>query len=142
MRLGIGFWVEGASPNRYLKDLGKVKVEDPTFQQAKSYACSAEFPGYMFYAVGSKIYVYSILGGLTWPLYDFNVGQDGDYVIDYIELEREGSRLWVAYRDLRQSVLPAGFAGLKIQTDGGLSMMEDVRHNQVADRIVDFESKY
>lgn len=142
LRLGIGFWVEGASPNRYLKDLGKVKVEDPTFQQANSYACSAEFPGYMFYAEGSKIYAYSILGGLAWPIYDFNVSQEGDYVIDHIELEREGLRLWVAYRDLKQTVLPAGFAGLKIQTDGGLSMVEDVRHDQLADRIVDFESKY
>ena len=96
----------------------------------------------MFYAEGSKIYAYSILGGLAWPIYDFNVSQEGDYVIDHIELEREGLRLWVAYRDLKQTVLPAGFAGLKIQTDGGLSMVEDVRHDQLADRIVDFESKY
>ena len=57
-------------------------------------------------------------------------------------MEREGSRLWVAFRDLEQDVKPAGFVGLKIQTDGGLSMVEDVRYDQLADRIVDFESKY
>ena len=142
LRLGIGFWVEGASPNRYLKDLGKLKVDDPTFQNAQSYTCSAEFPGYMFYSEGSKIYVYSILGGLAWPVYDFDAASGGHYVVDHIEMERGGSRLWVSYRDLEQDSMAAGFAGLRIQTDGGLSMIEDIRHDNIADRIVDFESKY
>ena len=142
LRVGIGFWVEGASPNRYLKDLGKLKVDDPAFQQAQSYACSAEYPGYLFYAFGSQIYAFSIYGGLGWPVYDLNAASEGNYTIDHIEMEREGSRLWVAFRDLEQDVKPAGFVGLKIQTDGGLSMVEDVRYEHLADRIVDFESKY
>ncbi len=142
LRLGIGFWVEGASPNRYLKDLGKLKVDDPTFQRAVSYACCAEFPGYMFYADGGQLYAYSILGGLAWPIYDFNKASGGNCVIDHIEMERGGARIWVAYRDLSCDTLAAGFAGLRIQTDGGLSMTEDIRHGNIADRIVDFESKY
>ena len=119
-----------------------MKVDDLAFQQAQSYACSAEYPGYLFYAFGSKIYAFSIYGGLGWPIYDLNTAPGGNYAIDHIEMEREGSRLWVAFRDLEQNVKPAGFVGLKIQTDGGLSMVEDVRFDQLADRIVDFESKY
>jgi hypothetical protein len=142
LRLGIGFWVEGASPNRYLKDLGKLKVDDPTFQRAVSYTCCAEFPGYMFYAEGSRIYAFSIFGGLAWLVYDFNGASGGSYVIDHIEMERGGSRIWVAFRDLSRDSLSAGFSGLDIRTDGGLSMVESVRHDNIADRIVDFESKY
>ena len=142
LRLGIGFWVEGASPDKYLKDLGKLKVEDPIFQCAQTYTCSAEYPGYLFYASGSQIYVFSILGGLGWAIYDLNDAFEGSFAIDHIELEREGSRLWVAFRDLNQDTKPAGFAGLKIQTDGGLSVEEDIRYDHMADRIVDFESKY
>lgn len=142
LRLGIGFWVEGASPNRYLKDLAKVKVEDTAFQTATSYACSAEFSGYLFYAKDSKVYAYGMASGMCQPIYDLNQSAQDNRVIDHIEMERGGRRLWVAFRDLTKEGRQAGFVGLQIQTDGGLSMTEEIRHEQLADRIVDFESKY
>lgn len=38
--------------------------------------------------------------------------------------------------------MKGGFAGLTIETDGGLHLEESVRHDHIAGRIVDFESKY
>ena len=140
--MGIGFWVEGASPDRYFKDLGKVRMDAEQIGNAVSYACGALFPDYLFYASGSSVYAYSMTNNTGRKVYDFNAGATGTYLVDHIELERDGRRLWVAFRNGERSDSPAGFSGLYIQTDGGLQLREEVRHEGLADEIVDFESKY
>lgn len=142
LRMGIGFWVEGASPDRYFKDLAKVRLEPEGIASATSFACGPSFPDYLFYSSGSAVYAYSMANQTGQKVFDFDAGGDGRYVIDHLELERDGHRLWVAFRCLTEEIAPAGFAGLYIQTDGGLQLREDVRHDHLADEIVDFESKY
>lgn len=142
LRMGIGFWVEGASPDRYFKDLDKTRIEAEHITSAVSYACGASFPDYLFYAVGGTVYAYSMSNRTGQRVYDLNAGGNGRFVIDHIELERGGRRLWVSFRDLSEQQHPAGFTGLYIQTDGGLQIREDVRHERLSDEIVDFESKY
>lgn len=142
LRMGIGFWVEGASPDRYFKDLGKEKLESENITSAVSYACGAKFPNYLFYAAGSSVYVYNMTDRTGKKVYDFNQDGNRQFTIDHIELERDGNRLWVAFRDLSAQRTPAGFSGLYIQTDGGLQLHEAIRHEKLADEIVDFESKY
>ena len=77
-------------------------------------------------------------------LYDFQKDAEaGDgYVIDHIEAERGGNRLWVAFRNESLSEKKAGFCGLTVKTDGGLKLERTVFQPNFADRIVDFESKY
>lgn len=141
LRVGIGFWVEGVSPNRYFKDISKTLMMGAGTYGAKTFACNASYPDYLFYANGSAVYAYSMSGQSSKKLYDF--ADNGETaVVDRIELEREGKRLWVAFRDMKKDTKAAGFVGLSIQTDGGLKLIEDVRHDNIADRIVDFESKY
>lgn len=142
LRMGIGFWVEGASPDRYFKDLGKERLESENIASAVSYACGAKYPNYLFYASGSSVYVYNMTDRTGKKAYDFNAGTESRFIIDRIELERDGNRLWVAFRNLSEPYAPAGFSGLYIQTDGGLQLHETVRHERLADEIVDFESKY
>ena len=57
-------------------------------------------------------------------------------------MERGNNRLWVAFQDNSATGMKGGFAGLTIETDGGLHLEESVRHDHIAGRIVDFESKY
>ena len=98
----------------------------------------------MFYAYGSKVYVYNSANATGGEIYDLQADATGgaEYVIDHIEVERGGNRLWVAFRDNSLSEKKAGFCGLTVSTDGGLSLKRTVFHPQFADRIVDFESKY
>lgn len=141
LRAGIGFWVENASPDRYFKDIDKVRIESPDIAAATSFTCGAALPDYLFYAAGSSIYAYSMTGRTGQKVFDFNAG-GGTFAIDRIEMERGGRRLWVAFRNLKEQHDAAGFAGLQVQTDGGLQVREDIRHEGLADEIVDFESKY
>lgn len=137
LRMGIGIYAD-ADPSTYFRDLGNDVITSDRINEANTFACSANASGYMFYAAGSQVFVYNVLNKKGQMLYDFGTG----YEIDHIEIERAGHRLWVAFRDTRAQELPAGFAGLNIQTDGGLQLRDDVRHDNFADRIVDFESKY
>ena len=138
LRIGIAFYATDVEPETYFRDLANDIIQLPGIEDANTFACSPNFSGFMFYAAGSQIYVYNALNRTGQSLHDFGAG----YEIDHIEIERAGNRLWVAFRDTNATSLPAGFAGMTIQTDGGLQLKEDVRHNNFADRIVDFESKY
>lgn len=141
LRVGIGFWVEGVSPNRYFKDISKTLMMGTGTYGATSFACNASYPDYMFYANGSAIYAYSMSGLSSKKLYDFAENSE-TVIVDRIELERDGKRLWVAFRDTKKEKKGAGFIGLNIQTDGGLKLLEDIRYDSISDKIVDFESKY
>ena len=142
LRMGIGFWVEGASPSRYFRDISNTMLLSENVMQAKAFACGASFPAYMFYAYGSSIYAISMATTQAQKIYDLDSAWGGQFAIDHIEVERGGHRLWVAYRDLQRTEAAAGFAGLYIQTDGGLQLRTDIRHDGLGDEVIDFESKY
>lgn len=138
LRFGIGFWVDDATPSTYFKDLGNDIITDITLANASSYACSASFSGYMFYANGNSLYVYNSISMTSKLLYSFDETID----INHIELENKGNRLWMAYQDNPQSSMKGGFAVFTISTDGGMNVSLLTRHDGIADKIVDFEQKY
>ena len=138
LKMGIGFYVEDADPENYFKDMGNDVLACEDINDATTFACSARLSGYMFYAVGSSVYVYNATDKTGKKIYDFGSG----ITIDHIEMERAGNRLWVAFQDNAAETMKGGFAGLAIGTDGGLHLEESVRHDHIAGRIVDFESKY
>lgn len=143
LRLGIGFYTQ-ETPASYFKDLANDILSSENIDKANSFATSALFSGYLFYAYGSKVYVYNSANATGGEIYDLqaNAESGAEYVIDHIEAERGGNRLWVAFRDNSLPEKKAGFCGLTVSTDGGLSLERTVFHSQFADRIVDFESKY
>lgn len=138
LKMGIGFWVDNATPSTYFKDLGNDVISSEGISDATSFACSAQFSGYMFYTVGGTIYLYNAISKTGMKIYDMG----SNININHIELERAGSHLWVAYQDNSKQTLKAGFASFLINTDGGVHFTITSRHDGVADRIVDFESKY
>ena len=143
LKMGIGFYTD-ATPSSYFKDLGNEVLTCENIATANSFTTSALFSGYLFYVAGSKVYVYnsaSSTGGVIYDLQD-DAEEGAQYVIDHIEAERGGNRLWVAFRNNSLSEKKAGFCGLTVNTDGGLSLKRTVFHPNFADRIVDFESKY
>lgn len=138
LKCGIGFWVEGADPDTYFSDLGDDVLTTEKVAEATTFACSARFPGYMFYASGSVVYLYNAESKTGMRVYDLG----GDVDIDHIEFDYKSSTLLVAYRDKGRATLPAGFAMLEVGTDGGLHLQLTGRRDGLADRIVDFERKY
>lgn len=146
LKMGIGFYVE-LTPDSYysyFKDLGNEVLSCENIATANSFTTSALFSGYLFYAAGSKIYVYNSASSTGGMVYDFQKDAEAgdEYVIDHIEAERGGNRLWVAFRNESLSEKKAGFCGLTVKTDGGLKLERTVFQPNFADRIVDFESKY
>lgn len=143
LRMGIGFYTN-ETPASYFKDLANDVLSCDNIANANTFAASAQFSGYLFYAAGSKIYIYNSASATGSEVYDLqtNAKEGASYTIDHIEVERGGNRLWVAFRDNSLSEKKAGFCGLTISTDGGLNLKQTVYHPQFADRIVDFESKY
>ena len=141
--MGIGFYTDG-TPSSYFKDLGNEVLTCENIATATSFTASALFSGYLFYVAGSKVYVYNSASSTGGVIYDLQDDAEGgaQYVIDHIEVERGGNRLWVAFRDNSLSEKRAGFCGLTVNTDGGLSLKRTVFHPNFADRIMDFESKY
>lgn len=146
LKIGIGFYVQTATASySYFKDLGNDVLSCENINAATSFTTSALFSGYLFYVAGSKVYVYNSVSQTGEEVYDLkNDDEDSnaDYVIDHIESERVGNRLWIAFRNNSLSEKKAGFCGLTVNTDGGLSLERTVFHPHFADRIVDFESKY
>ena len=142
LKMGIGFWVTGASPNRYFKDIAKKKMDVAGIQDATTFTCSASFSGYLFYAAVNSIYAYNTTNYTGSEILNLNLSLGGSYAVDLIEIERNSSRLWIGFRDLSAAEKPAGIVGFNIQTDGGLQLSQFVRYDHVADRIIDFESKY
>ena len=138
LKCGIGFWVEGANPGTYFSDLGDDPLTAEKITEASSFACSARFPGYMFYACGSAIYLYNAENKTGMQVYNLGGNED----INHIEFDYKSNTLLIAYRDKSRSTLPAGFAALEVGTDGGLHLQLTGRHDGLADRIVDFERKY
>ncbi len=143
LKMGIGFYTDD-TPSSYFKDLANDILSCENIGIANSFTTSALFSGYLFYTAGSKVYVYNSASAAGGEIYDLQAdAEDGaEYIIDHIEAERGGNRLWVAFRDNSLSEKKAGFCGLTVDTDGGLSLKRTVFHPQFADRIVDFESKY
>ncbi|WP_125041756.1 PKD-like family lipoprotein [Bacteroides faecalis] len=143
LKMGIGFYTDG-TPSSYFKDLGNEVLTCENIATANSFTASALFSGYLFYVAGSKVYVYNSASSTGGVIYDLQDDAEGgaQYVIDHIEVERGGNRLWVAFRDNSLSEKRAGFCGLTVNTDGGLSLKRTVFHPNFADRIMDFESKY
>lgn len=137
LKMGIGFWAD-TTPSTYFKDLGNDVLTCEGIAEATSFACSARLSGYMFYATGSAVYVYNSTDKTGKKIYDFGSG----YTINHIEFERANNRLWVAFQDESATDMKGGFAGLTIETDGGLRLEQTVRHEHIGGRIVDFESKY
>jgi hypothetical protein len=138
LKMGIGFWVEDADPSTYFKDMGDDVLTCEGIAEATTFACSARLSGYMFYAAGSAVYVYNSADKTSKKIYDFGA----NFTVNHMEMERGNNRLWVAFQDNSATGMKGGFAGLTIETDGGLHLEESVRHDHIAGRIVDFESKY
>lgn len=138
LKCSIGFWVEGADPDTYFSDLGDDVLTSEKIKEASTFACSARFPGYMFYASGNAVYLYNAENKTGMSVYDLG----GSVDINHIEFDYKSNTLLVAYRDKAKENLPAGFASLKVGTDGGLHLQLTGRHDGLADRIVDFERKY
>ena len=138
LKCGIGFWVEGANPETYFSDLGDDVLTVEKIADAAAFACSARFPGYMFYAGGGAIYLYNAENKTGMRVYDLGESVD----INHMEFDYKSNTLLVAYRDKARATLPAGFAALEVGTDGGLRLRLVGRHDGLADRIVDFERKY
>ena len=141
LRIGIGFWTDN-DPSTYFKDLGNDLLSCENIELANTFATSTQFSGYLFYAVGSKIYVYNSTSATGSEVYDLQNDDTAEYIIDHIEVEHAGNRLWVAFRNNSLTENKAGFCGLTVNTDGGLNLQRTIFHSQFADRIVDFESKY
>lgn len=138
LKMGVGFWVDGATPSTYFKDLANDELTCEGIREATTFACSARLSGYMFYAAGSALYVYNATDRTGKKIYDFGAG----FTINHIEMERAGNRLWVAFQDESVTGMNGGFVGLTVETDGGLHLEESVRHDHICGRIIDFESKY
>ncbi|MGN0280804.1 MAG: PKD-like family lipoprotein [Prevotella sp.] len=137
LTFGIGFYTD-ETPANYFKDLGNDIITDETFRNASSYACSASFSRYMFYAKDNGLYIYNVLSQTSKKIYEFAPSVS----INHIELENVGNQLWVAYRDDQQAALKGGFAVFTVATDGGVNVQLVTKHDALADRIVDFEQKY
>ncbi|MCI6618781.1 MAG: PKD-like family lipoprotein [Prevotella sp.] len=138
LKAGIGFWVDDADPDTYFTDLGKDLITTEKINEATTFACSPLFPGFMFYASGSAVYIYNAENKTGTKIHDFGGNMD----VNHMEFDYKSSTLLVAYRDKSRTTLPAGFAMLEVGTDGGLHLQLTGRHDGMADRIVDFEHKY
>lgn len=138
LKMGIGFFVTGATPSSYFKDLANTVMTSEGINTATSFATSPLVTGYLFYASGSKIYLYNSVNAIGEIVYDFGE----NHTIDHIEMDRGEARLWVAFRNGTLPEKQAGFCGLNVETDGGFRLNRTVYHDRVADKIVDFERKY
>ncbi|MDY5813541.1 MAG: PKD-like family lipoprotein [Bacteroides sp.] len=137
LSMRIGFFTS-ENPASFFQDLGNTPMQSPGITEATSFATSAQLPGYLFYAVGGKLYLYNAINHLGHEVYDLGNG----YLVDHIEADRGTKCLWVAFRNTDLTETQAGFCGLKVSTDGGLSLEQTIRQEGLADRIVDFERKY
>ncbi|MDD5894923.1 MAG: PKD-like family lipoprotein [Prevotellaceae bacterium] len=138
LKFGIGFWVSGATPATYFKDLGNDAIEEPSLVTASSYTCSASFTGYLFYSNGNSVYVYNTDNHTSKKIYELGATCS----INRIELENNGNQLWIAYTDNAKTTAKAGFAVLAIGTDGGINTSLVTKHDAIAEKIVDFEQKF
>ena len=140
LKAAIAFWAdvpEGQS-DTFFKDLGDDVINSEAIDQAVTFACSPKFTGYMFYAAGTKLYIYNAENKTGRSLYDLG----GSAQINHIEFDYDSNKLLVAYVDSSKADAPAGFAELEVGTDGGLHISLLARHDGLGSKIVDFEHKY
>lgn len=75
LKFSIGFYTN-ETPSSFFKDLGNDVLTDASLCSATSYASSASFSGYLFYAKDNAVYIYNTLSMATKKLYEFNATVD------------------------------------------------------------------
>lgn len=98
----------------------------------------------IFYAYGSRIYVYNADNNMTEMLYDFSTGfPERDIVIDCIDIASK-TDLRIGVRDRKLEGKQGGYALLKLTELGGLGVdltVAPVMRFGFCDKVVDFETK-
>lgn len=107
----------------------------PDISQAIAFASSASLSNYLFYASGSKCYVYNVVSRSGGLLFDMGSG----YSINFLKMT--GSELKVGFKNSGLADKNAGFATYNITTQGGIQAAETRRREGLFDKLIDLTDK-
>ena len=113
----------------------KYVMNGADIEKATAFASSPSLTNYLFYAAGSKCYVYNILSKSGGFLFDLGT----NYNINLLKMDN--TELKIAFTNNAMGTKKAGFATFNISTDGGIQATETRRKEGVMDKIVDLTNK-
>ncbi|MCT4646825.1 MAG: PKD-like family lipoprotein [Carboxylicivirga sp.] len=136
--LGVRCYQKPRKP-MYIEPFAKVQITSlMDLDKATCFTSGTIASGYLFYAVGSKLYAFNFATNVGALLYEFDNNAEVDCLKIYRETGDDGfvDHLYVGYRDNTKTTNGAGVKDMKLSFDGGLNVTLLADFPGVCDKIV------